>query len=170
MEKKKAIHFYGTFEGLYEWGKGWKSEEVMNKWNYWWKNEFPKLHTGTWENYIEPKYIWESGRLVSLSASIYMHPMGIHGTLTEGELSCSCCLPEENCKYDYRYVFYDQLKELSRICTAVAEYCGGTFTLDTTREFDIEIPDERFVLNDRADYMHNCAERKERFDPTKNSR
>jgi hypothetical protein len=161
MKTKKAIDFYGTFNGLYEWGKGWVSLDVMNKWEYWWANEFPKFNAWLWHQYIPGKNLGECGILVSNSASIYMHPMAIYGMLTEGGLSRGCSLSEEGHKYNYKYVFLDQLNELRRICEAVAEYCGGTFVLDTTKEFDIPIPDERFVVKEKIDYLHNCAEKME---------
>ena len=157
MKTKKAIDYYGTFHGLYEWGKGWVSRKAMDMWDYWWENEFPKLGTWRWHHYLPGNDFGSCGILVSNSTSIYMHPMGFYGVLTEGGLTCGCSLPEEGYKYDYKYTFFDDLDELRTICEAVAEYCGGSFTLDTTKEFDIEIPEERFVVKEKIDYLHNCA-------------
>jgi hypothetical protein len=49
------------------------------------------------------------------------------------------------------------LEKLNEICKAAAEWCGGTFTLDATKEFEVEIPEERFDFTDRLNYMKNCA-------------
>ena len=158
MKTRKAINFYGTFKGLYEWGRGWMSAEKSSKWNYWWKYEFPHMDVCYWRNYIPGNGFGECGRLVSTSEAVYMHPMAIYGTFVEGGLSKGCYING----VDYRYVFYDELQELTNICKAVAEYCGGDFVMDTTREFTIEEPDERFDLVGHDEYMVNCAERVER--------
>ena len=155
MKTRKAINFYGTFKGLYEWGRGWVSAEKKAKWDYWWENEFPEMWTTFW------RYLGgedgECGRLVATSEAVYLHPMAIYGTVVEGGCSCGCYIDGQK----YKYVFYDELCELNKICKAVAEYCGGDFVMDTTKEFTIEEPDERFDFTERNEYMFNCAERVE---------
>lgn len=158
MKTRKAINFYGAFTGLYEWGKGWISHEKKMKWDYWWKYEFPKTHHTHWQNYIEGSMSGECGRLVGTGEAVYMHPMAIYGTFVESGLSRGRYIDG----VEYRYVFYEDLKELTDICKEVAEYCGGDFVMDTTREFLIEEPDERFDLIGEKEYMENCAERVER--------
>jgi hypothetical protein len=161
MATKKAINYYGTFHGLYEWGKGWVSSEAREKWEYWWNNIFPTMRTIRWKSYIPSNEPGVCGSLVSSSNAIYMHPMAFYGTFVSGGVISGCSLPEEDYKYDYKYVFLGELEELDEICKAVAEYCGGSFVMDTTAEFDIVIPNERYVFTDKTDYLHNCAERKE---------
>lgn len=155
MKTRKAINFYGSFVGLYEWGRGWISREAMGKWDYWWKYEFPKVATYKWKRYIPGDGFGECGSLVGSHNVIYMHPMAIYGTFVEAGISCGCHINGQ----DYKYVFYDDLEALTKICKAVAEYCGGDFVMDTTKEFTIEEPDERFDLVGKEEYMMNCAER-----------
>lgn len=154
MATRKAINFYGTFVGLYEWGKGWVSHNAKEKWDFWWKYEFPKVASYKWHTYLPGNGLGECGRLVGNSNVIYMHPMAIYGTFVEGGISCGCYINDKH----YKYVFYDDLESLNEICKAVAEYCGGTFVLDTTKEFEIVIPNERHDFVSKEDYMVNCGE------------
>ena len=154
MKTRKAINFYGSFKGLYEMGRGWISREVKEKWNSWWKNEFPKMASFRWKTYIPGNDTSECGCLVGSHNVIYMHPMAIYGTFVEAGISCGCNINGKK----YKYVFYDDLKALDAICKAVAEHCGGTFVMDTTKEFTIQEPDKRFDLSSKEEYMEKCAE------------
>lgn len=160
MATTRFIHFYGTFKNLYEWGRGW-TYEMEARWNEFWMTQFPKMSSFRWLRYIPGSGFGECGTLCGRDINIYMHPMGIYGYMSEGGVSCGASLPEEGYKYDYNYVFYDELEELNKICKAAAEWCGGTFTLDTTKEFRVEIPEERHIFTDKATYLHECCERKE---------
>jgi hypothetical protein len=154
--KRKAINFYGSFEGLYDWGRGWISREAMGKWDYWWKYEFPKMGTIHWKEYIPSYDSGACGSLLGLGKAIYLHPMAIYGTFVESGCSCACYIDGER----YKFVFYNELKELNKICKAVAEYCGAEFHMDTTREFDIEEPEERIEFAEkRDDYITKCCEK-----------
>ncbi len=159
--KKKAIDYYGTFEGIYTWGGGYINPEKKAAWDRFWLWEFPKKHCTFWKRYVapSPEEFGVCGSLVGTSKAIYMHPMGFYGVFVEGGVTCRRSLPEEDYKYDYTYTFLNELNELREICEECAKYCGGTFTLDTTKEFDIEIPEERFDLTTEEDYLHQCAER-----------
>lgn len=160
---KKAINYYGTFNGIYEWGRGFISTFVQFKWDEYWRCVFPnrtrKCH---WKTYVKGSGLGECGSLVGTSKAIYMHPMGIYGVFVEGGLSCGCSLPEEDHKYEYKYVFETELNELREICEEAAAYCGGSFTLECSPEFEIEVPDANILISNKVDYLHNCAERIER--------
>lgn len=151
MATRKAIAFNGMFNGLYEWGKGWVSNEVREKWDYWWENEFPEMWTTFW------RYVGgedgECGRLVGTGEAVYMHPMVTRGTFVSCGVTCGCYVGGEK----YEYAFYEELAELERICVAVAEYCGGSFHMSTTKEFDIEVPDDMFSFGGRDEYAVVCG-------------
>jgi hypothetical protein len=153
MAKTRFIHFYGTFKDLYEWGRGWASMSVKAKWDEFWRCEFPKMANYQWVKYIPGNGFGECGTLCGRDINVYMHPMAIYGYMSEGGVSCGGYADG----VEYNYVFFDELEKLDKICKAAAEYCGGTFILDTTKEFEVEIPEERFDFTDRPNYMKNCA-------------
>ena len=152
MATTRFIHFYGTFNNLYSWGSGWTSA-MEAKWDEFWRTQFPKMADYHWLNYVPGRGFGECGTLIGNNINVYMHPMGIYGYMSEGGVSCGGYVDGQA----YNYVFLDELEKLNEICKAVAEYCGGTFTLDTTKEFEVEIPEERFVFTDRDTYIKNCA-------------
>jgi len=156
MAKARFIHFYGTFNGLYGWGEGW-TRETQAKWDEFWRTQFPKMADYHWLRYIPGNGFGECGTLCGRDINVYMHPMAIYGYMSEGGVSCGAYVDGE----EYNYVFYDELEKLNEICKAAAEWCGGTFTLDTTKEFEVEIPQERFDFTDKGAYMKNCAKRVE---------
>lgn len=152
MATTRFIHFYGTFKGLYEWGRGW-TYEMERKWNEFWKTQFPKMADNHWLRYVPGNGFGECGTLCGRNINVYMHPMAIYGYMSEGGVSCGAYIDGE----PYNYVFYDELEKLNEICKAAAEYCGGAFVLDTTKEFEVEIPEDRFDFTDKTAYMKNCA-------------
>lgn len=154
MAKTRFIHFYGTFNGLYEWGRGW-TYAMQAKWDEFWRTQFPKMANYQWLRYIPGDGFGECGTLCGRNINIYMHPMAIYGYMSEGGVSCGGYADG----VEYNYVFLDELEKLNEICKAAAEYCGGTFVLDTTKEFEVEIPEERFDFTDRETYMKNCAKK-----------
>ena len=158
MTTARFLHFYGTFKGLYEWGKGW-SRETMEKWDEFWMNEFPKMADFHWLRYIPGKGFGECGTLCGMNINVYMHPLAIYGYMSENGFSCGAYVGDDM----YNYAFYDELEKLNEICKAAAEWCGGTFTLDTTKEFRVEVPEERFIFKEKDTYLKNCAEKKESF-------
>ena len=158
MTTTRLIHFYGTFKGLYEWGKGW-SRETMEKWNEFWREEFPKMADYQWIRYIPSDEPGICGTLCGRDINIYMHPMAIYGYMYENGFSCGAYVGDDM----YNYAFYDELEKLNEICKAAAEWCGGTFTLDTTKEFRVEVPEERFIFKEKDTYLKNCAEKKESY-------
>lgn len=157
----KAIHFYGSFKGIYEWGHGYISDEKRELWNKFWEEEFPKLDFWYWFKFIPGETTGSCGTLVSILASIYMHPYAIHGILTSTGGHSGCSLPEEKHQYDYTFRFLEPIDQLRQICEACAQYCGSTFELKVTKEFDFDIPQEEFIIKQKTDYLHNCAEKRE---------
>ena len=155
MAKTRFIHFYGTFNGLYGWGEGW-TREMEAKWDEFWRTQFPKMADFRWIRYIPGNGFGECGTLCGRNINVYMHPMAIYGYMSEGGVSCGTYVDGQ----EYNYVFYDELEKLNEICKAAAEWCGGTFTLDTTKEFEVEIPQERFDFTDKDAYMKNCAQKR----------
>ena len=153
MATTRFIHFYGTFNGLYEWGGGWITPSKQAKWDEFWRSQFPKMSNFRWLRYIPGNGFGECGTLCGKDINIYMHPMGIYGYMSEGGVSCGAYVDGE----EYNYVFLDELDKLNEICKAAAEYCGGTFTLDTTKEFEATRPQEREDITDRETYIKNCA-------------
>lgn len=157
MSKKRAINYYGTFKGIYEWGRGFVSTLAQYKWDEYWRCIFPTKNYCHWYSYVKGNDYGGCGSLIGLSKAIYMHPMAIYGVFVEGGVLNGCSLPEEDNKYLYTYAFYDDLEELRKICSEAAEYCGGSFVLETSKEFEIEIPAADIELTSQSDYMHNCA-------------
>lgn len=156
METKKAVHYYGAFSGIYDWGRGWVSMSIKAKWDEFWRCEFPKYAKGyAWFKVLPPSDDYgDCWRLVGHGNVIYLHPMAFYGMMFENGLTRGSNVNGK----EYKWVFYDDLAELNKICKAVAEYCGGSFVLDTTKEFEIVQPEERFDFTSKEDYMENCAE------------
>jgi len=152
--KTRFLHFYGTFNGFYKWGEGW-TRETWAKWDEFWLTQFPKMSNYQWVRYIPGNGIGECGTLCGRDINVYMHPMAIDGYMSERGVSYGAYIDGQG----YNYVFYDALEKLNEICKAAAEWCGGTFTLDTTKEFEVEIPQERFFFTDASTYMKNCAKK-----------
>lgn len=157
MSKKRAINFYGSFNGIYEWGTGYVSTLAQFKWKEYWEKVFPTKNHCHWNIYVKGNNYGGCGSLIGLSNAIYMHPMAIYGVFVERGVSMGCSLPEEDHKYHYSYVFYEELEELRKICTEAAEYCGGSFTLETSKEFEMEAPEANIEMTTMEDYMHKCA-------------
>lgn len=155
MAKTRFIHFYGTFNGLYKWGEGW-TREMKAKWEEFWRTQFPKMANYQWVRYIPGNGFGVCGTLCGRNINVYMHPMAIYGYMSEGGVSCGAYIDGQ----EYNYVFYDELEKLNEICKAAAEWCGGSFVLDTTKEFEVEIPQERFDFTDKDAYMKNCAQKR----------
>lgn len=153
MATKKAVKFYGEFKGIYKWGVGFINLEVKRKWDEFWEFVFPTIRHCFWRNCIIGDW-GEANRLVSTSAAVYLHPMSFNGIFVDNGI-CSQKLLDDKV---YQYHFKSLVCELDEICKQAAEYCGGTFTMYSTKEFDIKIPEEEFeVVNDDS-YILNCGE------------
>ena len=138
-DKKHAITINGIFKGIYEWGKGFKDCETARKWNWFWAVEFPKNKDGFgrlfWK-YSEGDDFGGCGHLSCIGGNIYLHPMNFNATLIAS--GCACISHIDGKEY-YNH-FGGALKELKEICDECAEYCGGSFQLNISQEFEVEIP------------------------------
>lgn len=117
MERKMEIAIvHGVFEGIYSWGKGYESMEVHDAW----EKAIREVKSVFWkvvdsgERMVPPS-------LVSIQGSIYLHPMDF--TTVLHRVGCS-----EDC--------YD-CDDLNRVCTEIAEKCGGTFKLYVSKPLDV---------------------------------
>ena len=155
-DKKHSITIKGVFNGIYEWGKGFKDSNTFSAWNRFWEMEFPKKKPPFWK-YADGDDFGGCGHLSCIGGSIYMHPMDFHTTL----ISDGCvCISTVDGK-DYYNHFSSELEELTKICEECAEFCGGTFSLYISPEFEIEIPRPTIEYDKELSIKEYCAEIKE---------
>jgi len=139
-----AIKVRGIFNGIYEWGEGFKSRDIASRWNWYWKVEFPKKGHLFWK-YAQGGDFGECGYLTGTDGSIYMHPMDFNAVLVSSS-GCVCTSRGSDGK-DYYNHFQSVLRTLKEICDECAEFCGGTFDLLISKEFAIETPDIRELID-----------------------
>jgi len=142
--KQYAIKINGVFNDIYEWGRGFKGNNTMSTWNWFWRVEFPKKGYTFWK-YAEGDKFGGCGHLSSNSGSIYMHPMEFNSVLVAS--SGLVCISTGNDKKRYYNHFQSELRELKEICDDCAEFCGGTFDFFVSKEFAIETPDLRELID-----------------------
>ncbi len=127
MNTIKICNVRGVFAGIYAWGDGW-SKEVANKWN-----DFLMNYQGNYWRVVRPESRWDCWQLVSTQGSIYLHPMDFNAVLK----SSGGCSPKGNDDLLEDY-FGEHLEELKKLCTELAEYCGGKFTSMVAQAHKIE--------------------------------
>ena len=163
--KVTGISFNGTFRGLYEAGKCWLSKQKEHRWHCFWEslNDGGK-HEG-W-HYIPGKI--SEGRCGSLvnpmhNLCVYLFPMWFNGMLFT-KTSDGFGYDPEDPGHEYRMRFDDVMVELAQICKEAAEAADGSFTLEVTKEFEIEadVPYPEYVVTDRKSYKKDCAIVRER--------
>ena len=142
--KQFAIKVRGIFNGIYEWGNGFKDRETESAWNWFWRVEFPKKRALFWK-YADGDDFGGCGHLSSMTGSIYMHPMDFNAVLVASS-GCVKISPSKDGK-DYYNHFESELRNLKEICDACAEFCGGTFELLISKEFVIETPEIRELVD-----------------------
>lgn len=142
-DKRYAITITGVFNGIYEWGRGFMSREIADKWNWFWAVEFRKIDHLFWK-YADGDGFGGCGILSCNSGSIYMHPMDFTTVLVS--TSGAICVSVADGK-EYITQFEGEVKYLKRICDACAEFCGGSFTLYISPEYPIEVvrPEEEYT-------------------------
>lgn len=150
----KIIKVRGIFHDIYGWGVGFYSQEIAQKWNYFWRVKFaPKIF---W-SYVQPKDKLTSGVLTldTGGGSIYMHPMDFYTTLTSnGGVSCGKTIEGVY----YETCFEGQISELYEICKECAEFCGGSFTMEVSKEIEInDFPMEEY---NEDTYIQECGVKK----------
>ena len=140
-DRRYAISIKGVFSGIYEWGTGFVSREVRDKWNQFWKVEFPKRAEKNgwwWWKYANGDGFGECGHLSAIAGSVYLHPMDFSTTLiSTGGVVC-ISLAEKTGK-EYFNHFSGEISSLKKICEECAEFCGGSFWLFISPEFRIEV-------------------------------
>lgn len=135
--KQFAIKVNGVFKGIYEWGKGYKSQLAANKFEEFWTEVFPRLGAIHWK-YAENTRFGECGLLACIGGSIYMHPMEFNSVLVASAGVVMSEMGKDGEMY-YNH-FGSEVRELNRVCEACAKYCGSTFELYISKEFVIETP------------------------------
>lgn len=105
----------GVFHGIYEWGKGWVSNDVALKF----KEAERNIKSYFW-NLHESNDGMSSDYLLSTDGSVYLHPMNFDTVLhrcgsSEDSFSCG---------------------DLKRICEEIAEACGGSFEMYVSKPFE----------------------------------
>lgn len=142
--KQFATKVNGVFNGIYEWGRGFMSRNMESKWDWYWKVEFPKKGYIFWK-YANNYGFGECGYLVCTDGSIYMHPMEFNSVLVASG-GCVCSSMGSDNKRYYNH-FESALRELKEICDDCAAFCGGTFDFFISKEFAIETPELRELVD-----------------------
>lgn len=135
--KTTIIRIRGTFCGLYNWGSGWVSSEVAEKWDAFWEG-LTKSDKSIFWRYAPPRDRYCScGYLCSSDGTVYLHPMDFETVLSRRS---GTALISENGN-SYNGAFKSELQELQRLCSQAAKSCGGTFSLEAGRETLIDAGD-----------------------------
>lgn len=128
MNKERICTVRGVFAGLYEWGEGWDTETAQ-RWH-----EFLENYKGIYWHYLaEDKAYGRTDYLVSTGGSIYLHPMDFRTVLHSS--GGKCPRGNDDPLEDY---FGGELDELKKLCTELAEYCGGRFTSMVAETQEVE--------------------------------
>lgn len=115
MNQTRICEIRGVFSGLYAWGEGW-SKEKARKWD-----EYLENYKGVFWTPVRPKCQMGCWNLVSTQGSIYLHPMDFRTVLRSCGGKCDGDTELEQ-------YFGGELKELKKLCSELAEACGGKFT------------------------------------------
>jgi hypothetical protein len=125
----------------------------MQKWNWWWRVEFPKKDYIFWK-YADGDDFGGCGQLSTIGGSIYMHPMNFNATLLNTG-GCRCISLVDG--QDYFVHFASEVRELKKICDECAEFCGGQFFLNISPEFRVEIPEPELEYEKLDNYAKECG-------------
>lgn len=118
MNKERVCVVRGVFANIYQWGEGW-SQETAKKWHDYLKN-YKGIY---WHYFRDERGVGGSDYLVSTGGSIFLHPMDFRTVLHS---SGGKCVRGNN--DDLEDYFGGELDELKKLCTELAEACGGQFT------------------------------------------
>lgn len=152
--KETAIKIKGVFNGLYEWGQGWVSTSKRMAWDDFLENRLKtEVQPIFWKYVPGDKVTGACGSLIGTGDAIYLHPMGFNAIL----ISHGCTTTSYKDGVYYQSAFSSEIMELREICEAVAEACGGTFTLYTSKEFECEVPSADYIITRETDYLKQCA-------------
>lgn len=131
----------GEFHGIYELGKGYTSNEMKRKWDEFWQVKFRECEPIFWR-YVEGNKLGRAGSLVSTYNAVYMHPMNFSAIFT---CNGGCRQWSFGGGKSYLTYFASEISELDELCKACAKYCGARFELFTTKESEIEAPEDGFI-------------------------
>ena len=160
-----GICFKGVFEGIYEYGRGYASNDVRLRWEAFWKAfaETPAVDGRECFNwaYVEASGPSRAGCLANTHTgiSVYMHPTGFSGAALKimGAITSTGIDGDYNTYYTSHFEF--EMTELADICRAAAAACGGTFKLFLSKEFEVPQRDRDDVheVTSRDDYIKKVA-------------
>lgn len=129
----KAIAIKVRFYGLYEWGKGWVSGDIAQRW----RDYFGSLNTAKdvcfWRYFECEESCGKVGYLVSTGGSIYLHPM-------------QCDYIGSKIGSSYRFdagkqvEIFPDIDELKEILIGAAKACGGRVEFSEVSIADIPTP------------------------------
>lgn len=118
MNKERICAVRGVFANIYQWGEGW-SQEVAQKWHDYLEN-YKGIY---WHYFRDSKKSYGTDYLVGTGGAIFLHPMDFRAVLHSSGAKC----PRGN-DDDLEDYFGGELDELKKLCTELAEVCGGQFT------------------------------------------
>lgn len=130
----KAIAIRARFFGLYEWGRGWVSNEIAQKW----RDYFSSLNTADkvcfWSYFEREESYGKISYLVSTGGGIYLHPM-----------QCDYIGSKfgESYRFDAgkRVEILPDIDELKEILIGAAKACGGLVEFSEVAVVDIPVPE-----------------------------
>lgn len=114
---KHSVMVRGTFKGLYTWGEGW-DYTTRDKWEAY----LSRMKSYGWKYYKCDDGFSVSYYLHNTNNIIFLHPMQFEAVLND----CGCMV---NGSY-----FKGDIENLYEICKGLAEYCGGTFSMEVSGE------------------------------------
>lgn len=135
MNYIRICNVRGVFTNIYQWGKGW-SNETAQKWNNYLEN-----YKGCYWRAIKDNTSYGCWTLLTTGGAVYLHPMDFNAVIK----SAGACTPKGN-NDELEDYFGGQLDELKKICTELAEACGGQFTSMVAQAHKIENDNLRQLL------------------------
>lgn len=136
----------GVFNGIYEWGRGFVSNDVAERWKRYWLSIDP-----SWWKFIPPEVIGHAGYLACHAGIIYLHPMGFNALL-----STTTKVTTFRDGTEYTASFSTDLEKLLELCRGAAEACGGTFEMIVSPEKPLHL-DPTVKYTQEEDYFNGIA-------------
>lgn len=133
----RAVGMRARFTGLYEWGQGWLSLDIRDKWNRYFRSAVNVVGRHSFWHYTERDdgLLDPCRYLVSAGGSVYLHPMDV-----------KYCGTREGVSFKYeggRHVeTVPEIDELKEILIGAAEACGGL--VEFTELSFSEIPEPKW--------------------------
>ena len=115
--KSKITKVRINFEGIYEWGKGWTTDNAYRMWQLYWS----KVKAIYWNCFMKTENGQISYYLVSTYGGAYIHPDTFTIVIRRAD---------------------GELRELEEICRKCAEECGGTMKMYVSTQ-EVEFEEEK---------------------------